>query len=335
MRFHLLHWRDQIATTRERVHGRNKMTGLATDPLCKLHHPGVGHPESPARFDAVMRGLEKAGLADQLFDLGSRVATPRELRLCHGSDYLSLAEHEILDGHVELSTGDTHVCENSWAAAGRAVGGVLNAVDALMTGRVDNAFCVTRPPGHHASDHRGMGFCIVNHVAIGARYAQQKHGVERVLIVDWDVHHGNGTQDIFYEDASVFFFSTHQSPWYPGTGARGETGAGTGRGTTLNCPLPAGSGRREIFDAFETQLRPAVKVFQPNLVFISAGFDSHVGDPLGDFRLADGDFHDLTRLVLDLGKSHGAPVVSVLEGGYDLEGLATASAAHVSALIRD
>jgi acetoin utilization deacetylase AcuC-like enzyme len=234
------------------------MTGLLADPFCKQHDPGANHPESSARFDAVLGGLKRAGLIEQLVVLKSRDAAREELRLCHASDYLSLAEHEILDGHVELSTGDTHVCEQSWNVVLRATGGVLSAVDAVMTGRVKNAFCALRPPGHHATAHRGMGFCILNHVAIAARYAQRQHGAKKVLIVDWDVHHGNGTQDIFYEDGSVFFFSTHQAPGYPGTGGRGEIGAGAGEGTTLNCPLPAGSGRSEIFAAFERQLLPAV-----------------------------------------------------------------------------
>jgi acetoin utilization deacetylase AcuC-like enzyme len=178
-----------------------------------------------------------------------------------------------------------------------------------------------------------MGFCVLNNVAIAARYAQQVHDIPRVLIVDWDVHHGNGTQDTFYSDGSVFFFSTHQSPWYPGTGHADETGAGDGKGTTLNCPLPAGSGRSEVFAAFKNKLAPAVDAFRPGLILISAGFDSRVMDPLGQFTLEDQDFADLTRLVLQWAEKHSqGRVVSVLEGGYNLDGLASSAAAHVGAL---
>jgi len=207
-------------------------------------------------------------------------------------------------------------------------------VDAVVEGRAQNAFCVVRPPGHHANADRGMGFCIFNNVALAARYAQRRHGLERVLIADWDVHHGNGTQDIFYADGSVFFFSTHQHPWYPGTGSAEETGEGAGRRTTLNCPFPAGSGRAEILGAFQQKLLPAARNFKPDLVLISAGFDSRAGDPLGGFTLSDGDFADLTALLLEIAGSYaGGRLVSVLEGGYSLEGLAAAAEAHVKALV--
>jgi acetoin utilization deacetylase AcuC-like enzyme len=178
-----------------------------------------------------------------------------------------------------------------------------------------------------------MGFCVFNNIALGARYAQRKHGAERVLIIDWDVHHGNGTQDIFYEDGSVLFFSTHQYPWYPGTGALDETGEGKGEGLTLNCPLPSGSGRPEIWQAFQERLRPAAEKFRPDLVMISAGFDSRAGDPLGHFRLGDRDFSDFTRSVRDIAAKYAqGRVVSVLEGGYNLYGLAKAAHAHAQAL---
>ena len=202
-----------------------------------------------------------------------------------------------------------------------------------MQKKAGNAFCIVRPPGHHAGPARGMGFCLFNNIAIAARYAQRRYGAERVAIADWDVHHGNGTQDIFYTDPSVFFFSTHQSPWYPGTGAADETGEGAGKGFTLNCPFPAGSGRDQILGAFREKFAVRMDSFRPDLVLISAGFDSRQGDPLGHFLLSDADFSDLTALMLEIaGKYSGGRLVSVLEGGYDLNGLSRAVAAHVHSL---
>lgn len=311
-----------------------RKTGLVANPLFCRHDPGFGHPESPERFQAVMQALEDAGLLDSLARITGRKATRQELGLCHCSDYLSIVEHEILTGAAELFTGDTSVCEHSWEVAVEAVGSVLCAVDAVFKREVDNAFCVVRPPGHHATPNRGMGFCIFNNVAIAARYAQKQHGIERVLIVDWDVHHGNGTQDIFYQDGSVFFFSTHQFPSYPGTGSAEETGFGPGVGTTLNFPFRAGAGREEILGVFETRLVVAMKRFRPELVLISAGFDSRIHDPLGGFTLKDRDFFDLTREVMAIADEHSqGRLVSVLEGGYNLSGLGSAAVAHVQALL--
>jgi acetoin utilization deacetylase AcuC-like enzyme len=242
-------------------------------------------------------------------------------------------KREVTAGFGDLSTGDTAICGASLEVALHAAGAVLNAVDAVVARQADNAFCIVRPPGHHATPDRGMGFCIFNNIAIGARYAQRKHGVERVLIADWDVHHGNGTQDIFYDDGSVFFFSTHQYPWYPGTGSADETGYADGEGKTLNCPFPAGAGRKEIVGAFRDRLVPAAAEFKPDLVLVSAGFDSRAGDPLGHFFLSDSDFAELTTNMLEIADRYAeGRLVSVLEGGYNLEGLACAARAHAQAL---
>jgi acetoin utilization deacetylase AcuC-like enzyme len=305
-------------------------TYLAADVTSKEHDPGPGHPERVERFDAACGGVADLGLAR----LAARRATFDEIALVHHRRYIRTAEDEIAHGFHELSGGDTHVSHRSYDAALHAAGAVMNAVDSVVAGEARNAFCIVRPPGHHATPDRGMGFCVFNNVAVAARYAQKKHGIERVLIVDWDVHHGNGTQDIFYADGSVFFFSTHQSPWYPGTGAADETGYAKGEGKTLNCPFAAGAGREEIVGAFENRLLPALVEFRPDLVLVSAGFDSRAGDPLGHFQLSDQDFADLTRLMMEVAdQSAGGRLVSVLEGGYNLTGLSAAVRSHVQALM--
>jgi acetoin utilization deacetylase AcuC-like enzyme len=309
-------------------------TAISADPICREHLNDRQHPECPERFDVVVAALRQAGLLDTSMPLEARAANEDELALCHTREYLRLARHDVESGCRFLSTGDTDIGPNSWEVAVRAAGAGLNAVDAVMTGRARNAFCVVRPPGHHANAGRGMGFCLLNNIALAARYAQRKHGAARVLIVDWDVHHGNGTQDIFYADPSVFFFSTHQWPLYPGTGRHDETGAPGAEGTTMNFPFPAGSGRAEVLGAVEKSLMPAMAAYRPDLVLISAGFDSRIGDLLGQFTLTDGDFADLTRAVMEIAAaSAGERVISMLEGGYNLSGLASAATAHVEALV--
>jgi len=329
----ILAWSLGAAMAMEReAAGAATGTALLADPVYKEHDTGPGHPERSQRYDAAVAALEQAGFAPAL-RIEPRDATEDELALCHTHRYIDLVKREIEGGARELSTGDTTVSPRSLDCALKATGGVLNAVDAVIEGRARNAFCIVRPPGHHARPNQGMGFCIFNSVAVAARYAQRKHGLAKVLIADWDVHHGNGTQDTFYEDGSVFFLSTHQYPWYPGTGPAHETGAGQGRGTTMNRPFPAGAGRAEILGVFREDLRRAADAFQPDLVLISAGFDSRLGDPLGGFTLTDRDFADVTAVMIEIAGEHaGGRLVSVLEGGYSLEGLGAAVAAHVRGL---
>ena len=308
-------------------------TAILFDPIYKEHQTGAGHPEAPARYDAIMAALRQAGLLEKLRHIKPRLAAKAEILLCHTEDYLRLVARDIAAGAAELSTGDTALSARSLEVALYAAGGVLQTVDAVMTGRAANAFCVVRPPGHHATADRGMGFCIFNNVALAARYAREKYKLQRILIADWDLHHGNGTQEIFYEDDTVFFFSTHQYPQYPGTGAGGKTGRGRGLGFTLNCPVPPGAGRKEILGAFEDKLVPEMRRFKPELVLLSAGFDSRLGDPLGNLTLTDQDFADLTGVLMQIAHEYAQDrLISVLEGGYDLEGLGQAVVAHVKRL---
>ncbi len=309
--------------------------GLILDSAFKAHDTGPGHPEQPARFDAVQAGVRAAARAKDWVDLDIAKASRESLLRCHSRGYLQVLKRDFAGEARSLSTGDTTIGPKSGEIALLAAGAALSAVDAVFgDDKPRRVFSATRPPGHHATPTRGMGFCIYNNVAIAARHAQAVHGAEKVLIVDWDVHHGNGTQDIFYEDGTVLFFSTHQSPWYPGTGAREETGSGKGRGTILNRPFAAGAGRKEIVGAFESELVTAANRFKPDLVLVSAGFDSRVEDPLGHFRLTDEDFADLTRVMLSVAKEHAeGRLVSLLEGGYNLQGLAKATEAHFRALV--
>ena len=310
-------------------------SALVYDPFYKRHLPGSRHPENPQRCDAIMGALKQANILADLVRIKPRHARDDDILACHAESYLRTVRRDVEAGARSLSTGDTDITGDSFQAALLAAGGAICAVDAVVSGKVKNAFCLVRPPGHHATENRGMGFCILNNAAVAARYAQRKCGLKRALIVDWDVHHGNGTQDIFYSDPTVFYFSTHQSPWYPGTGAASERGAGEAVGTTLNCPLARGAGRREVLGAFETQLAPALVRFKPNIVIISAGFDSRINDPLGQFRLTDRDFADLTHFMTTVADDYAdGRVVAVLEGGYNLDGLGKAAAAHVAALMK-
>ena len=308
-------------------------TGLVYHPDFLLHDAGPRHPERPERLKAIMAGLERSGLLEILVRIEPRPAAEQWLAQIHTSAYLKELEEATQQAPRQLDP-DTRVSPDSYRVAKLATGGVLTAVDAVVTGKISNAFAVIRPPGHHALPDRAMGFCLLNHVAIAARYIQKKHGLRRILIVDWDVHHGNGTQDVFYDDPSVLYFSTHQFPYYPGSGSAEEQGTGAGLGTTVNVPLPSGSGDAEILKAFREKLIPAAEAFRPDFVLISSGFDAHEQDPLAQLRITTPGYAALTQIVVGIAERHAkGRLVSLLEGGYDLKALAQATEAHLRVLM--
>ena len=305
-------------------------TLLVTHSAGLDHVTPAGHPERPDRLRAIDRVLEA-----ERFQLLAREQAPMAgvdlLTLCHSPDYVeSIRAASPSEGMVRIDA-DTSMSPGSFEAALRAVGGATLAADEVMGGKARNAFCAMRPPGHHAERRRAMGFCFFNSAAIVARHVQRQHGVERVAIVDFDVHHGNGTQDIFWSDDSVMYCSTHEMPLYPGTGAAGERGD---HGTIVNAPLRAGDGGERFQEAFETVILPRLGAFGADFLVISAGFDAHMRDPLANLNLREADYAWVTRKLMEVAEDRaGGRIVSVLEGGYDLQGLAGSVAAHVGALM--
>ena len=295
-------------------------TGLVYDPRYLDHGMPPWHPERPERLSAIVEHLEAVGLLGQLVRIEPRAAAAAQIAEVHAPQHVMSVARLCEGGGGVLDYGDTPVVPASYEVALLAAGGLLAAVDAVAAGTVRNALCLVRPPGHHARPTASMGFCVFNNVAVAARHLQKRHGLGRVLIVDWDVHHGNGTQETFYEDPSVFYFSTHRHPFYPGSGRPSETGAGDGEGTTLNVPLPGGTGGERHVEVFEHVLVPAAEAFHPDFVLVSAGFDGHRDDPLGGMRLDDGDYGTLARIVRDIAERHcDGRLVATLEGGYNLD----------------
>ncbi len=292
-----------------------------------LHRPPEDHPEQPDRLRAVLGGVVEAGVDPGSSMLSPAAATETAVRSIHTQRHIDFVRRVAESGGGLLDGGDTHASEESFAVALRAAGAAIAGVHAVLGGSAGAAFCAVRPPGHHAEADEPMGFCIFNNVAIAARYAQRHHDIRRVAILDWDVHHGNGTQHIFEDDPSVLFISLHQYPYYPGSGANTERGRGEGEGYTINIPFPAGTGEAAYLKAFQDEVLPALKSFDPGLLLISAGFDAHRDDPLGSIELTEESFGKLTTLVRDV-----APIVSVLEGGYNLPALTASVREHLRAL---
>jgi acetoin utilization deacetylase AcuC-like enzyme len=310
-------------------------TAYVTDTRYAAHTLD-GHPEHAGRLAAVQNVLESDSLIERMVKLEARLSSEEDLRAVHAPGYLELlSETPHLDG-IAMIDADTYVTPDSYMIARLAVGGVLQAVDAVMQGDADNALAAIRPPGHHATPSRGMGFCLLNNVAIAARYAQRVHHVERVLIVDYDVHHGNGTQDAFYSFPTVMYISTHQSPLYPGTGAVLETGEGVGKGFNINVPLTSGVGDQGYAQVFEEIVIPAARRFAPQLMLISVGFDAHWADPLAGMSLSLAGYDCLARALLTAaGTLCDGRIVFVMEGGYNLAALGHGWANIVRALLGD
>ncbi len=307
-------------------------TALIYDPRYLQHDTGPGHVERPERISAIAHGLQRKRLWERLVHLQPGFADPAVVELVHPAAYIEGIMEACRGGALQLDA-DTVISPASYEVALLAVGGVLAACDAVMAGEVRNAFCAVRPPGHHAERSQAMGFCLFNNVAIAARYLQRNHGIERVLIFDWDVHHGNGTQHIFEDDPSVFYISIHQHPLYPGTGRAAERGVGAGRGRTLNIPLPAGSGDAEYRAAVEIA-EEEIATFAPEVVLVSAGFDAHRLDPLAGMELSEAGFRWMMNRMLNIADlfSHNR-LVAVLEGGYDLGALASSVAACIEEML--
>jgi acetoin utilization deacetylase AcuC-like enzyme len=309
--------------------------GLVYHPDYLKHDPGLHHPEHAGRLEAVLQALEASGRAQQLVHLTWDDDPQAWITQVHDAQLLRLVAVASQRGRVALDP-DTIVCSDSFTVALQAVAGTLAAADAVVRGEVSQVFCAVRPPGHHAEAHRSMGFCLFNNVAILARYLQRRHGLDNIMIIDWDVHHGNGTQHIFEDDPSVFYLSTHQYPFYPGTGASSETGVGRGQGYTMNVPLPAGTGDETYSAVFEQQILPRALDYRPDCLILSAGFDAHYADPLAHMRVTEAGYRRMTQVVKEIAATCSQQrIISVLEGGYNLEALARSVEAHIEELQRD
>ena len=297
-------------------------TGIVKDYRYLSHDPGSFHPESPKRLEAIYNMLEARDMRDHFVHIEGRSAVTGEIALNHSRAYIDMVARTAGKGHCSLDF-DTQTSAESYQAAMLAAGSLCDAVDCVMAGKVGNAFALVRPPGHHAEFDGAAGFCIFNNIAIGARYALKMPGIKRILIVDWDLHHGNGTQRSFYADQRVLYFSAHQYPFYPGTGSLQENGVREGLGYTVNVPLGRGQGDAEYTRIFKKVLEPLALAFRPDLVMVSAGFDIHLRDPLGGMKVTPAGFAKLTRILMNIAdRCCGGKLVMTLEGGYNIEGQA-------------
>tara|TARA_R110002072_G_scaffold109564_2_gene236977 strand:+ start:2220 stop:3188 length:969 start_codon:yes stop_codon:yes gene_type:complete len=307
--------------------------GFLSHRACFEHETGPGHPERALRLETLDAHLERSGLRSDLDTEEAPLASAESMQRVHPAAYLEHVRATCAAGHPYVDSLDANCSVLTWDAARRAAGAGIRAVDRVVAGEWSAGFCAVRPPGHHAEEGLAMGFCFVNSIAVAARHAQAVHRLERIAIIDWDVHHGNGTQHLFEDDPTVLYASLHQHPHYPGTGAAQERGRGAGEGATLNLPQAPSTGDSEWLHAFEQVLLPAVESFAPDLVLISAGFDAHAADPLSSTHLTEDGFAQMTRGLRDVAeRTAQGRIVSMLEGGYDPDALARSVQAHLEAL---
>ncbi len=309
-------------------------SGFAYDPRALNHNPGQHHPERAARLEATFAHLQAQSWLAEMTEVAAQPADEEWLAMVHDQDYIERARAVCAAGETYLDVEDVGVSEDSFDVAKLAVGSGIALAERVATGGLDNGFSLMRPPGHHAERALALGFCVFNNIAVVAKYLQAHHGIGKIAIVDWDVHHGNGTQHTFESDPSLLYVSTHQFPFYPGTGAATETGSGRGEGTTINCPMSAGAGDPEFEAAFGQTILPALDQFAPEFVLISAGFDAHRDDPLAQLQVTDAMYAWMTERLLEVADKHaGGRVISLLEGGYSLEALPLSVDTHLRHLI--